>query len=170
MATPKRDRPSMPKGYITRAPKGMLSWADAQRILRTGRYIWLSTTDEDGTPHLVQQWGVWIDGAMYFDGSEKTRWARNLARDPRLAFGTQDADRAIYGQAKVDVIQGVERRLAVKISKEYTTKYGRSFKYRPKPEQFQKGAVHRARPTKLIAFDVKKFNTSAARFTFDAPE
>lgn len=29
-----------------------------------------------------------------------------------------------------------------------------------------KGYVFRARPIKVIAFDVKRFNTSAARFTF----
>lgn len=44
--------------------------------------------------------------------------------------------------------------------------YGRTFKYRPKREQYEKGYVFRARPEKLIAFDVKKFTTSAARFTF----
>jgi hypothetical protein len=28
------------------------------------------------------------------------------------------------------------------------------------------GPIFRARPTKLIAFDVRRFNTSATRFTF----
>ena len=28
---PKRDRPLLPKGYISRAPKGMLAWDDAER-------------------------------------------------------------------------------------------------------------------------------------------
>lgn len=47
----------------------MLSWADAERILVTGRYVWLATTDPDGGPHLVQQWGVWIDDALYLRAS-----------------------------------------------------------------------------------------------------
>ena len=39
---------------------------------------------------------------------------------------------------------------------------------KPKPtaEQYAKGHAFRARPVKLIAFDVKEFNTSAARFAF----
>lgn len=148
----------------------MLSWATVQRILRTAPYLWIATTGPGGSPHLVQQWCAWVDDTLYFEGSDRTRWARNLARDPRLAFGMQSADRAAYGEAIVDVVRGVDPSLAKKIAKQYATKYGATFKYRPEPEQYEKGPVFRARPTKLIAFDVKRFNTSAARFTFEGPE
>lgn len=168
MTAPKRDRPRLPTGYLSGGSKGMLTWAAAERILKTFPYLWIATTDADERPHLVQQWGVWVNGTLYFDGSDRTRWARNLARDPRLAFGMQQGDRALYGEAIVDVVRGVERRLATKIARQYAAKYGRGFKYRPKPEQFEKGYVFRARPEKLIAFDVKRFSTSATRFTFTA--
>jgi hypothetical protein len=168
MVTPKRDRPHLPKGYIKTTPKGMLTWTAVQGILRTFPYLWIATVNDDGRPHLVQQWGVWVDGTLYFEGSDRTRWARNLARDARLGFGMQNGDKAIYGEAVVDVIRGVDHKLATKIAKQYAAKYGRGFKYRPKPEQYEKGHVFRARPEKLIAFDVKKFETSAARFTFAA--
>jgi len=72
----------------------------------------------------------------------------------------------VYGDATADVVRGPDRRLATKIAKQYAAKYGRTFKYRPKVEQYTKAHVFRARPVKLIAFDVKKFETSAARFTF----
>ncbi len=166
MPTPRRDRPDLPKGYISRAPKGMLAWSAVEKIVVGSPYLWISTTDADGRPHLVQQWGVWVDGTLYFEGSTKTRWARNLARDPRLAFGMQVGDRAAYGEALVDIVSGVPPKLAAKIARQYEAKYGRTFKYRPKPEQYEKGPVFRARPVKLIAFDVKRFTTSAARFTF----
>ncbi len=159
----------MPEGYVTRSPKGMVSWTEARRILRGARYIWLATTSADGRPHLVQQWGVWLDETLYFDGSERTLWARNLARDPRLAFGAQTADHAVYGEATVDIVRGVAPRLAGRMAREYAAKYGRAFKYRPKAEQYVNGYVFRARPVKVIAFDVKRFNTSAARFTFGDP-
>jgi hypothetical protein len=166
LTTPVRDRPRLPEGYISPAPKGMLTWSGVQRILKTFPYLWIATTNADGSPHLVQQWGVWVDGVLYFEGSDRTRWARNLQRDPRLGFGVQNGDRAAYGEALVDIVRGVEHKLATKIAKQYTAKYGRVFKYRPKPQQYETGHVFRARPIKLIAFDVKKFNTSAARFTF----
>jgi len=144
----------------------MLTWKAVERILKTFPYLWIATADADGRPHLVQQWGVWVNGTLYFEGSDRTRWARNLTRDPRLGFGMQNGDRAVYGEAIVDIVRGVDRKLATKIASQYVAKYGRRFKYRPKPEQYEKGHVFRARPGKLIAFDVKKFNTSAARFMF----
>ncbi len=163
---PTRDRPQLPKGYIKTTPRGMLTWIATKKILTTFAYLWIATTDADAKPHLVQQWGVWVDDILYFEGSDKTRWARNLARDPRLAFGVQTADRAVYGEGLVDIVRGPDHRLATQIAKAYAAKYGRKFDYRPKPEQYEKGHVFRARPVKLIAFDVMKFNTSAARFTF----
>ena len=169
MATPKRDRPQLPPGYITRAPKGMLAWSSVQRMLRTARYLWISTTGADGAPHLVEQWCAWVEDTLYFEGSDRTRWARNLARDPRLAFGVQVGDRAAYGQAVVDVARGLEHAVAARIARQYAAKYGADFDYRPPVEQYVNGPMFRARPTKLIAFDVRRFNTSATRFTFQPP-
>ena len=168
MPSATRDRPELPKGYISRAPKGMLEWKDAERILRFSRYYWIATTDADGRPHLIQQWGAWVDDAFWFEGSDRTRWARNLARDPRLGFGGQVGTRAVMAEATVDVIRGVDRPVAERIAKQYASKYGSAFAYRPKPEQYVRGHAFRARPTKLILFDVKHFDTSATRFTFDA--
>jgi hypothetical protein len=144
----------------------MLEWTDAERILRGGRFYWIATTDDDGAPHLVQQWAVWVDDHLYFEGSERTRWARNLARDPRAAFGTQIGTRGVFGRGTVDVVRGVESVLATRIASQYASKYGRTFDYRPKPEQYVKGPVFRASPAKVIAFDVKHFNASGTRFTF----
>jgi hypothetical protein len=166
VAAPKRDRPSIPKGYITRGPKGMLAWSDVEKILRGGRYYWISTTDSDGRPHLVQQWGAWVDDHLFFEGSERTHWAQNLARDPRVAFGTQIGTRALFGQGTVEVVRGVDLELSKRIASQYATKYGRTFDYRPKPDQYAKGHVFRATPSKIIAFDVKHFTASGTRFTF----
>lgn len=145
----------------------MLTWASVQRLMRGARYVWLSTTNADGSPHLVQQWCAWVDDTLFFEGSDRTRWARNLARDPRLGFGMQDGDRSVYGEAVVDVANGLERAVAARIARQYATKYGPDFDYRPSVEQYAGGPVFRARPTKLIAFDVRHFNTSATRFTFE---
>jgi hypothetical protein len=144
----------------------MLEWKDAERILRLSRYYWIATTDRDGRPHLIQQWGAWVEGAFWFEGSEETRWARNLARDPRLGFGGQVGTRAIMAEGTVEVVRGMPAATAEQLSKQYSAKYGTTFSYRPKPDQYMKGHAFRARPTKLIAFDVKLFNTSATRFTF----
>jgi hypothetical protein len=144
----------------------MLAWTDVEKILRNGRYYWISTTDADGRPHLVQQWAAWVDDHLYFEGSERTHWAVNLARDPRVAFGTQTGTRAMFGQGTVEVVRGAAPAIAKKIAVQYARKYGRTFDYRPKPEQYEKGHVFCAKPSKIIAFDVKHFSASGTRFTF----
>ena len=152
----------------------MLAWGPVQRMLREARYVWIATTTADGAPHLVEQWCAWVDDTLYFEGSPQTLWARNLARDPRLSFGVQVGDTAAYGSALVDVARRLDRAVAARIARQYATKYGTDFGYRPPVSQYVEGPVFRARPTKLIAFDVREFNTSATRFTFDlaasAPE
>ena len=58
--------------------------------------------------------------------------------------------------------------MARRMAAQYGAKHGRGFKYRPKAEQFINGNVFSVRPEKLFAFDVKRFNTSATRFTLAA--
>ena len=163
---PARDRPKLPDGYFTTTPKGMLAWTAVEALIRAAPYFWIATTNADGGPHLIQQWGVWIDQRLFFDGSDRTRWARNLARDPRVSFGMQSGNNAAYGDGTVEIVRGVPVALARRMAAQYGAKYGPGFKYRPKPEQFVKGHVFRVDPEKLIAFDVKRFNTSATRFSF----
>lgn len=144
----------------------MLAWSDAESILRNGRYYWIATTDADGRPHLVQQWAAWVEDRLYFEGSERTRWARNLARDPRVAFGTQTGTHATFGQGTVDFVRGLTLDVAKSIASQYARKYGRTFDYRPKAAKYETGLVFRATPSKIIAFDVKHFTASGTRFTF----
>jgi len=72
MKAPKRDRPHLPKGYIKIDPKGLLSWTAVERQLRTAPYFWIATTNDDGRPHLIQTWAVWVDQQLWFEGSERT--------------------------------------------------------------------------------------------------
>ena len=166
MKAPARDRPTLPKGYITTEPKGMLTWSAVETLFRSAPYFWIATTNADGRPHLVQQWAVWIDQQLFFEGSERTGWARNLARDPRISFGMQSGNSAAYGDGTAEVIRGVPTALARRIAAQYGAKYGPGFKYRPKAEQYASGHAFRVRPEKLIAFDVKRFTTSPTRFSF----
>lgn len=144
----------------------MLSWIAVDALLRAAPYVWIATIDPDGAPHLIQTWAVWIDQRLYFEGSERTRWARNLARDARISFGVQGGHDAAYGNGSGEIVRKVPLALARKIAAQYGAKYGPGFKYRPKAEQYANGHAFRLDPKRLIAFDVKRFNTSATRFTF----
>jgi nitroimidazol reductase NimA-like FMN-containing flavoprotein (pyridoxamine 5'-phosphate oxidase superfamily) len=64
-------------------------WADGQPALEQARSYWLATSRLDGGAHVRPVLGVWVDGALYFAVSPRSRKARNLERDPRCVFTTR---------------------------------------------------------------------------------
>jgi hypothetical protein len=65
------------------------------------RTTWLSTLNEDGSPHVTAVGALWLDGAYWFQTGAGTRKARNVARDPRcsIAVSVRDADIVVEGDA-----------------------------------------------------------------------
>ena len=65
------------------------------------RTTWLTTLNEDGSPHVTAVGALWLDGAFVFQTGAGTRKSRNLARDPRCAIAVSvlDADVVVEGHA-----------------------------------------------------------------------
>jgi len=65
------------------------------------RTTWLSTINEDGSPHVTAVGAIWLDGTFWFQTGAGTRKARNVARDPRcsVALSILDADVVVEGEA-----------------------------------------------------------------------
>ena len=65
------------------------------------RTTWLSTVNEDGSPHVTPVGAVWVDGTFWFQTGSGTRKGRNVARDPRcsIAVSIRDADLVFEGAA-----------------------------------------------------------------------
>jgi hypothetical protein len=73
----------MPEGYQVAADEEpLLPWSRVVERLEQAQNYWLATTWPDGRPHVTPLWGVWVDGALYFDGIPTARWARNMAASP----------------------------------------------------------------------------------------
>jgi hypothetical protein len=66
------------------------------------RTTWLSSVNEDGSPHVTAIGALWVDGTFWFQTGSATRKARNVARDPRcaVAVSIQDADVVVQGDAR----------------------------------------------------------------------
>ena len=62
---------------------------------------WLATIDGDGSPHVTGIGALWVDGAFWFETGERSRKARNLARDPRctLSLAAHEFDIVVEGTA-----------------------------------------------------------------------
>jgi hypothetical protein len=65
------------------------------------RTTWLTTINEDGSPHVTAVGAVWVDGSYWFQTGSGTRKFRNVARDPRcsVARSIRDADVVLEGDA-----------------------------------------------------------------------
>ena len=70
-----------------------VNWADVLEKLDAGsspapdahnaRTTWLSTVNEDGSPHVTAVGALWLDGSFWFQSGSGTRKSRNVARDSR---------------------------------------------------------------------------------------
>jgi nitroimidazol reductase NimA-like FMN-containing flavoprotein (pyridoxamine 5'-phosphate oxidase superfamily) len=65
------------------------------------RTTWLTTVNEDGSPHVTAVGAVWVDGTFWFQTGTGTRKSGNVARDPRccVAVSIRDADVVVEGRA-----------------------------------------------------------------------
>lgn len=65
------------------------------------RTTWLSTVNEDGSPHVTAVGALWLDGTFWFQTGAGTRKGRNVTRDPRcsVAVSIRDANVVLDGDA-----------------------------------------------------------------------
>jgi hypothetical protein len=66
------------------------------------RTTWLTTINEDGSPHVTAVGALWLDGAFWFQTGAGTRKHQNVERDPRcgVARSILDADVVVEGTAE----------------------------------------------------------------------
>jgi hypothetical protein len=91
----------------------LLDWARVEHRLDQGLTLapdtggpqrhscWLATINSDGSPHVTGIGALWVDGEFWFETGDRTRKARNIARDPRctLSVATHEFDLVVDGEA-----------------------------------------------------------------------
>lgn len=120
---PQAGRPHVPDYGIPQDEDGILPWSHAvQRLERSSNY-WIGTATGDGTPHAVPVWGVWVDGALYLGGGPDTRWARNLAANPRVTVHLESGSDVVILEGEVGRIAEDREPLVTRIMDAYESKY-----------------------------------------------
>jgi hypothetical protein len=101
-----------------------VNWANVVEKLDAGsppapdahnaRTTWLSTVNEDGSPHVTAVGALWLNGSFWFQTGSGTRKCRNVARDPRcsIAVSIRDADVVAEGEAEREIDPATLTRLA----------------------------------------------------------
>jgi hypothetical protein len=63
--------------------------------------FWLTTLNDDGSPHVTSVGALWHSGSCWFQTADRTRKAKNVARDPRctVSVATRGFDVTLSGEA-----------------------------------------------------------------------
>jgi PPOX class probable F420-dependent enzyme len=63
---------------------------DVRELLDGTNYAHVATVLPDGAPHSIPVWAIYENGRIAFFTQSRSRKARNLARDPRVALSVVD--------------------------------------------------------------------------------
>jgi nitroimidazol reductase NimA-like FMN-containing flavoprotein (pyridoxamine 5'-phosphate oxidase superfamily) len=156
----------MPEGYgVPETDEGVLEWTWAVERLESALNYWFGTTRPDGRPHAMPAWAVFLDGTLYFEGSPRTRRARNLAENAAVVVHLESGDEVVILEGVAREVGKPERALAERLAAAFAAKYGSTkFEYRPPPEQWDNGGLWSMRPK--VAFGWSDFPADTTRWRF----
>ena len=159
MGSPRTSRPKFRGLPIKPADEGagLVPWEWAAGQLERSRNYWIATVRADGSPHVMPVWGVWLDGAFYFDTHPESQKVRNLRRQSRAVVHLENGSEVVILEGTIDVEEDdieegeLFERIATAYEAKYRTRPFGAFAFRP-----------------LIGYAWRDdFTGSATRFAFD---
>ncbi len=162
--TPIADRPRIPAEYgIPASTKGLLAWSHLEERLSAATVYWVATSGPGGVPRVRPLDGLWHAGILYVGGSPKTRWARDLAANPRVAVHLDDGGDAVILEGEAELLEhGVDAQTAAALADLSNAKYPQ---YGMTPESYTGPGPFAIRPR--LAFGWTRFPKDVTRFRFE---
>jgi hypothetical protein len=112
----------MPPDYgVPEHMEGAVGWDWVDTRMREAQVYWIGTLHPAGRPHLMPNWGAWIDQYLAFGMSPETRKARNMAANPLVSIGVQDGGDAVILEG--EVVWVTDREFVRRTDDEYERKY-----------------------------------------------
>lgn len=147
----------MPDGYgITAAEAGQVPWSWVEKEMVAARSYWVCTTRDDGRPHAMPVWGVWLAGRLLFSTDPTSMKARNFLARPDVVVHLESGDDVVVAEGEV---AGMDPALVPAFCDAYEDKYD----YRPAPDNASHG-LYQLVPERVLAWREADFPTSATRF------
>ena len=143
---------------------GMLQWSHVEERMEASRNYWIGTAGSDGRPHSTPVWGVWFDGALYFEGGPTTRRGRHIAANPSVSVHLESGDEVVILEGEAYEIRGEERSLTTRLAEGFSAMYAASG-YEPPPYSWDSGGLYRMTPR--VAFAWTNFPHDTTRWHFD---
>jgi nitroimidazol reductase NimA-like FMN-containing flavoprotein (pyridoxamine 5'-phosphate oxidase superfamily) len=99
----------MPGYGLPDGDEGLIPWSWAEKRLEASHNYWLATVREDGRPHLMVIWGLWLDEVFYFSTGSRSRKTRNLESNARCVIGTEQSHQAVVVEGTAEKLKDVEQ-------------------------------------------------------------
>ena len=161
MATPRVDRPEIPREYGTWKATEHVEWGHVEDRLTADRVYWIATVGQGGRPRVRPIDGVYVDGAVYVGGSPKTRWVRELAANPHVSVHLDGLGEVVVVEGEAEVLAGVDDELAGRLAVASNAKYP---EYGMTPEFYSASGAIAITPRKVIAWT--EITKDPTRFRF----
>ena len=90
-----------------RGKVGPMGTDEVTQFLEEPVFARVATLDEHGWPYVVPMWHEWKDGRFWVVGRKRSKWAKNLASDPRCAVTVDEygMQRKVVAQCRAEVVE-----------------------------------------------------------------
>lgn len=151
------ERPGMPSGYgISTDDEGHVAWTWVEEQLVAARSYWLCSTRDDGRPHAMPVWGLWLADRLLFSTDPTSLKARNFRARPDVVVHLDSGDDVV-------VMQGRVQRMEDGLVGDFCDAYDAKYSTRPDPDNPGHG-LYQLVPDRVLAWREADFPTSATRF------
>ena len=161
---PAPERPYMPGYGLPEGPEGRIPWSWAAKRLEGSRNYWLATARQDGRPHLMVIWGVWLEDVFYFSTGRYSRKTRNLESNAHCVIGTEEAHEAVVVEGAAEKLRDVEQ------LEEFLALYQRKYDYDMSTMREDilalREPIFAMRPSVAFGLDEKSLLQNATRWRF----
>jgi nitroimidazol reductase NimA-like FMN-containing flavoprotein (pyridoxamine 5'-phosphate oxidase superfamily) len=160
-ASPRVDRPRIPRDYGISKATEHVEWAHIEERLAGDRVYWIATVGGGGRPRVRPIDGLYVDGVVYVGGSPETRWVQEIGVNPHVSIHLDGLDEVIVVEGEAEILRGIEADLAGRLAAASNAKFP---EYRMTGAFYSTNGAIAIRPRKVIAWtDISKDPT---RFSF----
>ena len=159
---PKADHPDVPDAYGVSGTTEFVEWAHVEERLRAERIYWVATVDAEGRPRVRPVSGLYLDNAIYLNGSPDARWVDDLAVNPRVSVHLDGPDDIVIVEGDAEVPARIPNGMAVRLAAVSNAKFP---DFKRSPGDFGGPGQVAIRPRKVIAWT--EFGRNPTRFRFE---
>jgi general stress protein 26 len=157
------DRAQLPSEYgVPADADGMLPWEFVEQRLEAAPNYWVTTVGPGGAPHARPVDGVWVDGALCFGGSPKTRWVRNLQSNAQVSVHLPHDDEVVILEGTAEFVTDAGHPVATPSGRASRAKYPQYYGGGEDPPPFR--PFWMLRPSVVYAWSLSGFPGNVTRW------